>query len=212
MSEELWNKRVRNWAGFLGGVLPWLALFSAWLYGKLTGGLSAGFWDNLSISATYYCSPALPAILTAASIVLMCYDGYELIDNIVTTISGLFGLLIVLFPCKCKLSTDFVGFFQVPEDVSQTVHCVSAAVFFCLLAFNALFLFTKHDGEMTEKKKVRNILYRICGIGMTISIILLVVPFSFPAKVWWLEMSALTFFSMSWLIKSGAFPFLNDKE
>ena len=196
----------------MGGVLPWLALFSSWLYGKLSGGLSSGFWENLSISATYYCSPALPAILTAASIVLMCYDGYELIDNIVTTVSGLFGLLIVLFPCKCKLSTDFVGFFQVPEDVSQIVHCVSAAVFFCLLAFNALFLFTRHDGEMTERKKIRNILYRICGIGMTISIILLVVPFSFPTKVWWLEMSALTFFSVSWLIKGGAFPFLNDKE
>lgn len=212
MNDKLWNRRVRNWAGLLGGILPWLALFSAWLYGKWSGGLSDGFWSNLSISATYYCSPALPAILTAASLVLICYDGYELIDNLVTTISGVFGFLIVLFPCKCKLSTDFVGFFQCPENVSQVIHNTSATIFFCLLAFNSIFLFTLSNGNITKQKKIRNIIYRVCGVCMVLSMLLMIVPFSFPAKVWWLEMSALTFFSVSWLVKGGAFPFLNDKE
>lgn len=211
MNELLWQKRIRNYAGLLGGLLPWLALFSAWLYGRMTGGLTQSFWSGLSISATYYCSPALVGVLTSASIVLICYDGYETIDSAVTTLSGVFGLMIVLFPCNCSLSTEYVGFFQLPRKISSMTHCTSAVVFFCLLAYNSLFLFTKHDEKMTEKKKIRNILYRICGIGMLCAMILMPLPVKFPAKTWWVEMIALTFFSVSWLTKGGAFKFLNDK-
>ena len=41
------RKESGNYAGLLGGLLPWLALFSAWLYGKMTGGLTQGFWSDL---------------------------------------------------------------------------------------------------------------------------------------------------------------------
>ena len=206
----VWQRRIRNYAGLLGGLLPWLSLFSAFLYGKMTGGLSEGFWSDLSISATYYCSPALAGVLTAASIVLMCYDGYGKVDNLVTTISGVFGIMIVLFPCKCSLSADYVGFFQLPKNISSAIHCTSAVIFFCLLAFNSLFLFTMTDGERTNKKKIRDIVYRVCGIGMVVIMVLMPLPVHFPAKTWWVEMGALTFFAVSWLTKGGAFRFLND--
>lgn len=210
MDKLLWQKRIRNYAGLLGGLLPWLALFSAWLYGKMTGGLTHGFWSDLSISATYYCSPALVGVLTSASIVLMCYDGYETIDNVVTTLSGVFGLMIVLFPCNCSLSTEYVGFFQLPRKISSIIHCTSAVIFFCLLAYNSLFLFTKTRGQKTLQKEMRNFVYRVCGIGMLCAMILMPLPVKFPAKTWWVEMIALTFFSVSWLTKGGAFKFLND--
>lgn len=206
----LWQKRIRNYVGLLGGLLPWLSLFSTWLYGLVTGGLSSGFWSDFSISATYYCSPALAGVLTSASIVLMCYDGYEKIDNLVTTISGAFGIMIVLFPCNCSLSGDYIGFFQLPAKISSAVHCTSAVLFFCLLAFNALFLFTKHDGPRTEKKKKRDLIYRVCGIGMLCTMALMPLPISFSAKTWWVEMISLQFFALSWLVKGGAFKFLND--
>ena len=212
MNNDLWLKRIRNYAGLLGALLPWLSLFSAFLYGKMTGGLSEGFWSDLSISATYYCSPALPAILTAASIVLMCYDGYSKLDNFITTISGFFGLMIVLFPCNCSLSSDYVGFFQLPKSLSSIIHCSSAVIFFCLLAFNSLFLFTKSEKTKTDQKKKRNIVYVVCGIGMLLAMVLMPLPFHFPAKTWWVEMIALTFFGLSWLTKGGAIKFLNDKE
>lgn len=208
----LWQRRIRNYAGLLGALLPWLSLFSAWLYGAVSGGLTSSFWSDFSISATYYCSPALPGILTAASIVLMCYDGYSKIDNVVTTVSGLFGLMIVLFPCKCSLSTAYVGFFQLPENVSSAIHCTAAVIFFCLLAFNSLFLFTMSQGQKTEKKKLRNKIYIICGIGMLCAMILMPLRIKFPAKTWWVEMIALSFFGISWLTKGGAFKFLNDNE
>lgn len=211
MSELLWQKRIRNWAGFLGGILPFLSLFGAFLFDYVTGGLSKGFWNDFSISATYYVSPALVGILTAASLVLMCYDGYDLQDNLVTTLSGLFGLMIVLFPCKCAVTPMHTGYFQLPADASNIVHCTSAVIFFILLAYNDLFLFTKTDKNPTSKKKIRNIVYRVCGIGMLCAMVLMPLPFHFPAKTWWVETVALFFFAISWLTKGGAFPFLNDE-
>lgn len=213
MSELLWQKRIRNWAGFLGGVLPFISLLGAYIYSKVTGNIPSNFWSTLSISATYYVTPALVGVLTAASLVLMCYDGYTKVDNLVTTISGVFGLCIVIFPCNCSVSPEYVGYFQLPVKLSNTLHCASAVIFFCLLAFNALFLFTKTDGskERTKQKKIRDIIYRVCGIGMLCAMILMPLPISFFAKTWWIETIALFFFALSWLVKGGAFKFLNDK-
>lgn len=211
MNKNLWLKRIRNYAGFLGMILPWLSLFGAFLVNCFTP-LGESFWSDLSISATYYVTPALVGVLTAASVVLICYDGYDLQDNLVTTLSGVFGICIVLFPCKCSLTPSYTGFFQLPASLSSKIHCASAVVFFCLLAYNSLFLFTKNDGKMTDKKKVRNISYRICGIGMLSAMILMPLPIKFPAKTWVVEMIALTFFGISWLVKGGAVRWLNDKE
>ena len=209
MSKDLWLKRIRNYAGFLGGILPWISLLGAAIV-HWNKPFEPGFWSNLSISETYYITPALTGILTAASIVLMCYDGYNLKDSLVTTLSGVFGLLIVLFPCRCAISPDIVGFFQLPVVTSNIIHCTAAVIFFCLLAYNSLFLFTKTDGNVTKQKKKRNIVYRICGIGMLAIMALMIIPVDFFAKTWFVEMGALTFFSFSWLTKGGAFGFLND--
>lgn len=210
MSTELWNKRIRNYAGLLGGLLPWISLLNAFLFGLTTEALSDSFWSNFSISATYYTGPALAGILTAASIVLMCYDGYDRFDSLVTTVAGVFGICIVIFPCDCSIAGEYTGLFQLPVHVSSLLHCTSAVIFFVLSAFNALFLFTKHDGVMSIKKKKRNLIYRVCGIGMIITMALMPLPIQFPAKTWWVEMISLTFFATSWLVKGGAFKFLND--
>jgi hypothetical protein len=210
MNSKLWQKRIRNYAGLLGALLPFISLLGALLV-DTSCSLPAGFWRDFSVSATYYVTPALAGILTTASIVLMCYDGYDLQDNIVTTLSGVFGIFIVLFPCKCSVAAELVGFFQIPVDLSSILHCTSAVIFFLLLAYNDLFLFTKHNGEMTRQKKARNIVYRICGAGMLLSMSLMIIPISFPAKTWVVEALALLFFGFSWLTKGNAFPWLNDK-
>ena len=206
----LWHRRIRNYAGLLGMLLPWLSLIGALLVNIFTP-LGEKFWSDLSISATYYVTPALAGILTAASIVLMCYDGYDLQDNLVTTLSGVFGIMIVLFPCNCSLAPEHTGFFQLPCSISSKVHCTAAVIFFCLLAYNSLFLFTKSHGEKTQKKRLRNTVYVVCGIGMLCAMVLMPLPVSFFAKTWWVEMIALTFFGVSWLVKGGAFKVLNDE-
>jgi hypothetical protein len=42
------------------------------------------------------------------------------------------------------------------------------------LAYNSFFLFTKSSGEMTSNKKKRNIIFKVCGIGMVASFALLI--------------------------------------
>ena len=204
--------RIRNLCGLLGILLPWIALFSAGI--KLDK--ATGWW--WSISATYYQSDALVGVLVPASIVLMSYIGYERIDNLVTTLTGLFGLGIVLFPCKVGWIPDGspVGFFQLPIEFSHILHLSFAALFFLFAAINSLFLFTKHGETMTDRKKVRNTIYRICGWGMIgLEALLVVLGLIFGTPAWFvmvIEIILLQLFGFAWLVKGEFFPFLNDKE
>ena len=204
--------RIRNLCGLLGILLPWIALFSAGI--KLDK--ATGWW--WSISATYYQSDALVGVLVPASIVLMSYIGYERIDNLVTTLTGLFGLGIVLFPCKVGWIPDGspVGFFQLPIEFSHILHLSFAALFFLFAAINSLFLFTRHGETMTDRKKVRNTIYRICGWGMIgLEALLVVLGLVFGTPAWFvmvIEIILLQLFGFAWLVKGEFFPFLNDRE
>ena len=212
---ESWLKRIRNVAGFLGMILPWIALVGAAIVVKAKpDSIPGDFWETLSISATYYLTPALAGILTTAAIVLMCYKGYDWRDELVTTVSGIFGIMIVIFPCDCsvaeKVSGNIVGFFQLPINISNIIHCASAIIFFLLLAINSLFLFTLGESD-TKQKHIRNFIYKVCGIGMFCTLFLLVLPIKFPAKIFVVEAIALTFFGISWLVKGQIFGLLADK-
>lgn len=203
--------KIRNVCGLLGVILPWIALFSAGIAERPS---SEWWW---SISATYYQSPALVGVLVPACIVLIAYIGYNDMDNLVTSLSGLFGLGIVLFPCKVSwlASGTPVGFFQIPMETSHIIHTLCAAMFFLLIALNSIFLFTKSGAVMTDRKKLRNKIYRICGIGMLVLEVLFVTVRLVGAPgytVMILEILLLHLFGFSWLVKGEAFPFLNDKE
>ena len=212
---ESWLKRIRNFAGFLGMILPWIVLIGAAIVAKSKPDIIPDdFWKTLSISATYYLTPALAGILTTAAIVLMCYKGYDRKDELVTTISGIFGLMIVIFPCDCsvaeKVSGNIVGFFQLPINISNIIHTASAVIFFLLLAINSMFLFTLGESN-TRQKHIRNFIYKVCGIGMFCTLPLLIIPIDFPAKIFIIEAIALTFFGVSWLVKGQIFGLLADK-
>ena len=184
-------------------VLGSLAILLPWIVALLAGYIPA------SISATYYidtCVTPFMIILGASSILLMCYKGYEIIDDIILSLSGVFGLGICLFPTYSS-KFDFVGTFHTPVELSSTLHNVCALIFFALLSYNSFFLFTKGDGNPTRNKKIRNIIYRVCGVGMLASFLLLLLP-SFYIKVWLVETIALFFFGVSFLTKADVFPFL----
>ena len=203
--------RIRNLCGLLGILLPWIALFSA---GIKLGKPDAWWW---SISATYYQSDALVGILVPASIVLMSYIGYDRRDNIINTLTGLFGLGIVLFPCKVDWIPDGspVGFFQLPIEFSHIVHTGCALLFFLCAAINTICQFTRHGDTMTEQKRVRNVIYRICGWGMIGLEAALVAANLLGAPGWSVmvvEIILLPLFGFAWLVKGEFFGFLNDKE
>ena len=225
-ANKIWLKRIRVFAGFLGMLLPWIALLGAYIVAKAQpGSIKPGFWADLSIAETYYVTPALAGVLTTAAVILMSYKGYDLIDHAITSLSGIFGTLIVLFPCNCAQvnSNDLVGFFQLSAEVSHKIHCTAAVIFFILLAFNSLFLFTRswykdENGNkvyipQTKQKKIKNVIFKVCGVGMLCGLILVPLPLNFiPAKVFIAEAIALTFFGVSWLIKGEVFGLLSDNK
>ena len=159
--------RLRILIGILSMALPWIVAL-----------LFCGFPS--SISATYYvaqCITPFMGILSSASILLISYKGYTKVDDIILTLAGVCGLLICFCPCWDAAAGLIVGTFSLPVNISATIHNISAIIFFGLLSYNSLFLFTKSSGEMTKNKKARNIIYRICGIGMIASFGILLLPY-----------------------------------
>ena len=188
--------RLRVTVGVLGMLLPWFVV------------LSVGYFPE-SISATWYTNACtvFMIILGWASGTLICYKGYEKIDDVILTCTGMAGFGICLFPCKITSAHEKVGAFLIDNQVSNVLHCGFAVVFFLLLAYNSLFLFTKSDGVITPKKKARNIIFRVCGVGMVASFLMLLLPY-FHIKIWLMETIALSFFGISFLTKANVFPFL----
>lgn len=177
-----------------------------------------------SISATYHtpsCITPFMIILGSSGILLLCYEGYDKQDKIVCTISGILALAICLFPCRnLPANTELdpailIGTFQVPAEICGWIHNIVAIIFFGLLAYNSYFLFTKSSGEMTVEKKKRNIIFRVCGIGMIASFALLIPLFilGVNSAIWIVEAIALFFFGISWLTKSQCYTWLfKDKN
>ena len=204
--------RIRNLCGLLGIILPGLALFSA----SIAAHPGEDWW--WSLSATYYQSPALVGVLVPACIVLISYIGYDLVDNLLTSAAGIMGLGIVLFPCKVSWIADGtpVGFFQIPVEISHYIHAGCAALFFLAIAFNSIFQFTRSNKTMTDRKKLRNKIYRICGYGMLAVEVIFFLSRVIPAAPRYLamilEIVLLLLFGIAWLVKGQAFPFLNDVE
>ena len=216
MNNDLWMKRIRNTIGLLGMILPWICLLGYYLvYRSGSMGLEESFPNHMSI--TYYVTPVFSMVIAAASIVLITYVGYDWRDRLITTLSGVFGLLIVLFPSgdtnhvlESVTDTGVTGYFQTPVAINSFIHNTSAIIFFLLLAFNSFVLFTKGEKEMTAQKKRRNVVYKICAIGMVLALSLYVIPVPLPHKTFWGEAVALSFFGISWLTKGGVW--LKDKK
>ena len=191
--------RLRCTLGWLATLLAWIVVVLLWSFPP-------------SISDTYFtyeAGPVFMIILGASSFLLIAYKGYDKQDDIISTLAGIFGLMICLFPTEPTFQPHLenIGTFQLPVNICSTIHTISALIFFVLLAYNSMFLFTKTSGNMTPEKKKRNIIYRVCAIGMIASFLILLLP-KFYIKVWLVEMIALVFFGISWLTKADCYPWL----
>lgn len=194
---------LRKVVGFLGILLvPILVLGSIIL--------DHTSYIQVSVSAYYHTSMRneLVGIVCFISVFLLCYNGYSRKDSIASKLAGLFALGIAFFPTS--QTND-------KKDILSILHYLTSAVFFVILAYMSIFLFTKSSGIMTPEKKKRNQVYRICGIVMLVSVAGIPVD-SIPAihdriiflkPTLILETLALVSFGISWLTK-GEF-LLKDK-
>ena len=143
-------------------------------------------------------------IVFTTGIFLICYRGYDVKDFWITTVSGIMALLLTLFPTSA-INYDSINFIGLHTNVTQWIHQVSAILFFTGLAFMEICQFTKTNMEiMTTKKKIRNVIYRTCGIGM-LSIIIICGAINFLFKTSYIlyigEGIGLELFGIAWLVK-----------
>ncbi|HEX2957860.1 MAG TPA: hypothetical protein VHO70_13575 [Chitinispirillaceae bacterium] len=198
-------KNLRRLIGILGIALPVICL---------AGFLFTGVTIQPSISHYYYTNvrDAFIGILIGVSMFLITYDGYTKTDDWITNFTGFFGFGIALFPCLYLVNPSMhVGFFNLSSNVSDYIHLTCAVLFFALLAYNSIFLFTKtgSGGKMTANKKKRNVLFVICGAVILAALLTLFVlrwtlgevVYNSKPIVFTLESVMLIAFGVSWLVK-----------
>jgi hypothetical protein len=149
-------------------------------------------------------------ILCMVGVFLISYKGYDRLDHYTSNVSGILAVLVALFPTRVEGVRIPVGIFQLSDTTSGKVHDVCAALLFVSLAFISAFLFTKTKSvaTMTERKKLRNHVYRICGAIM-FGALLVALVFSLPGMsrvaphylVIAVETVCLWAFGVSWLVK-----------
>lgn len=186
---------LRKAVGWIGILLPFvLVLGNRIIFG---GEIPL---NNLSVYYHTGMGDLLVGSLCAIALFLFFYRGYDRWDNIAANLAGFFALGIAFFPTVKEGPWDWVA----------KVHFVCAACFFVILALFSLFLFTRGTVRPTGRKLTRNIIYRLCGIIMLVSLAAIELFFLFFYKnhpdsrfVLIGETITLMAFGISWLTKGG---------
>lgn len=185
---------LRRAIGWVGLLLPFVLMIGNTV-------LFDGPLPGKSISL-YYHTPMRDVLvggLCAVALFLFFYAGYDRWDNITASITGLFALLVAWFPAS--EAGD--------EGIVNTIHFVSAALFFVSLAMFSLFLFTRKGHNPTPEKLQRNVIYVVCGVVMLVCLLAMLIYLiargtsSSSPFIFWAETAALIAFGISWLTKGG---------
>jgi hypothetical protein len=199
---------LRKLVGILGIALPIVMILYALLLSPC-GGIEQ------SISAYYHTHMrnVFVGILCGVGVFMITYKGYEPKDTIASSLAGIFAICVAMFPTSDESACEHNG---LVNGTIGDVHILAALGLFGMFAYMSIKLFTLTSGNMTNKKKQRNVLYRVCGWTVVACIVLITVhKFAgvFPASVrpvFWLETVALVAFGTSWLTKGEGVKFLND--
>lgn len=202
---------LRRAVGILGILLPVIVAIGAVTLGNCTG-----IQKSISMYYNTVMRNVFVSILAATALFMFAYRGYDYRDRIAGISAFVFALGIAFFPPGKDMIINCN--YDIPQlqraDWVRTVHLISAVLYFITLAFISFFLFTRTDKKnvvYTSQKKIRNRLYRVCGIIIFGSLILIALwMFFFENKfsgfekyhpIFWLETLALVAFGISWLVK-----------
>lgn len=185
---------LRRVVGLLGVLLPVLLAVGCFVLGscaELESSISAYYGTEMR--------DVLVGVLFVIGWFLFSYKGYERKDDIAGDLACFFALGVALFPTTSA------------SEAIRTVHFISAAAFFLVLAYFSLFLFTqtKKGVPPTPEKRTRNRIYVACGVIMLACIASVALynaflqdaPVAAVKPVFWLESLALWAFGWSWFVK-----------
>jgi hypothetical protein len=202
--------------GVLGMLLPLMLMGFLYLDTCHFGALE-------SISHYYYTrvNSLLILIVGFLAFFLLIYKGKDPIDFYFSVIASVGALCLLLFPTG-NVSDHFediggVVVTQLADSKGREIfHYVSAAVFFLSLAYMSMFLFTRSNlppAERSRNKKIRNAIYRLCGVLMVASLLVILISWltadesstQYDSLTFWMEVVAVEAFGLSWLTKSEWF-------
>ncbi len=198
---------LRKSVGWFGILLPAAMLLANFAFGSCHAIQDSNSHYYYTISGNL-----LIGILGSVAIFLLSYKGYpdDKMDNILTTLAGICAFGIAFFPTNDN-SADSCAIIHLPlSSARNSAHYIFSALFFILLAGISFFKFTKSKGTKTDRKLMRNKIYRACGI-LIIFFIGLIALYGIFGKhlhwvdkykpVFWLEWLAFFAFGFSWLVK-----------
>jgi hypothetical protein len=211
--------KMRRAIGVLGISLPLILL---------TGSSLLGGCDEVQSSISTYYHTNMRDIFVgfncAVALFLFAYRGHDWRDNLAGYLGCIFALGVAFLPCSVS-SPDPTCIITVPVQNSMVgkLHNLSALLYFFILIVYSLLLFPKTHMDMIthekmfmgRQKRKRNVVYYICGILMTASLLLIIANMWFldhlyPAlkdlnPIFWLESVVMLSFGISWLTKGQLF-------
>lgn len=200
------------------GILCMLLVPCALIFGLFGKGLNPPEWYG-SVSATFYANSniCMIGLLFATAVFFFSYQGYDWRDRTCALIESVMSFSIIAFPCDIGVA-DRMGLFGLPANINSVIHGIAAAILFVTFAFNVLVLFRLSGPEPTEKKKLRNKIYLICGIIICVFVLLqgleAIGALAFipdPVPVTMInEFMMLEAFGFAYFVKSEAISKLND--
>ncbi|WP_152975512.1 hypothetical protein [Lacinutrix himadriensis] len=200
---------LRQLIGLLGIILPILLIVGAFYYGNCEIVQS-------SISDYYHTKMRniLVGVLCAVAFFMFTYKGYDIRDSIAGNLACVFALGVAFFPTGVDTLSECAEQCIVYEPWIKAVHFTFAGLFFGVLIYFSLFLFTESKtpkAELEAHKRKRNVIFKTCGYVMIACVAFIALYFfylqeKFPElqylnPVFWLESIALWAFGISWITK-----------
>ena len=147
------------------GILCIILAPASVIFGLFGLDVNPNYWYT-SVSATYWSSSKelMIGLLFTTSVFFFSYKGYDWKDRVCSIVQAICALGVILFPVRPQIYFGRTGLFLLPESVSNTLHLITSGALFFTFAINILCLFTIGSNEPTEKKLLRNKIYRTCGI------------------------------------------------
>ncbi len=219
--KDIWlssQDSLRKLVGILGMLLP--VLLFTFLF------VDSGVATPLpSISHYYYTRVGSIFIIVVSllAIFLLVYKGEAPVDFYISSLAGIFALVLILFPTSnisdicCDTAKKYSVTVLKKSDFRVNLHYISAAIFLLSLAYMSLFLFTKSDkipSQRPRDKKIRNRIFRTCGVIMALAVLVIFLrlikiinadQYDNHHLTFWMESIAVESFGVSWLIKGKLF-------
>jgi succinate dehydrogenase hydrophobic anchor subunit len=199
---------LRKATGWVGLSFPFVLMIGGWIFQAIG---HQPLHVESQISQYYYTGmrDVFVGMLCALGVFHLASEGYGPSDRVAGRLACVFGVGIAWFP---------VTRHGMPRTLVGEVHYILAGLLFGTLAYFCIFLFTRTGDKRkrTNRKKVRNVVYYVCGgiiVAFTVVIASLTffeghtVPTEFTewlrSSTWqfWLETLALVAFGVAFLVK-----------